>query len=894
VIDTGKRLGPYEIVAPLGAGGMGEVYRARDIRLGRDVAVKVLPSHLSENPELKQRFEREAKAISQLTHPHICTLYDVGSQDGVEYLVMELLEGETLADRLGKGALPRDLVIRCGIEITEALEKAHRAGIIHRDLKPGNIMLTKSGVKLLDFGLAKMVAGPVLPAEASGLPTQGVPSQPLTEQGTVMGTFQYMAPEQIEGAEADARTDIFALGTVLYEMATGRKAFMGKSRVSLIGSILKDEPPAITSIEPMTPPALDRLVQTCLAKEPDERFQTAHDVKLQLRWIAEGGSQAGLPSPMVARRKNREKLALGVAAAALLVAGFATYGYLRRAPSEVSRIRSFLLPEEKSEFDLTGANCGSLTVSPDGRRVTFATKGADGKMVLWLRSLGDLAAKPIPGTQGATFPFWSSDSRFLAFFADGKLQKVDISGAPPLTVCDAPNGRSGAWNREGVILFSPDATTGLMRVPAAGGPPKPATTLDAARGETTHRWATFLPDGRHYLYLSGSHVAATKAEVNALYIGALDSNEKTLLLQARSNVVYASGYLLYVRERILLAQRFDPGSRRLVGEAIPVSEGVQYDPMFFRGGFSASQNGVLVYATGAASPNTRLYWHDRSGKRLGDPIGWPAEYRRFRIASDGKRLAGQIDDPGTGTGDIWIFDSRGVRTRFTFGTPAWNPVWSPDGGRIAYAKSEKQARTGVYVKPASGGGGEEALYHNPTGFVAPTDWSPDGRFLALTVATGFGKTKTDVWILPLTGDHKAYAFLATEFNEDGNSFSPDGRWFLYTSDESGRRELYVVPFPGPGGKWQVSTGGAVGGSWVKGGKEIIYLSGEINFVSVEVNTGESGIEIGSPKVLFNGGNWSWGAITTDGERILGAERPEAEEKPRVALVTNRTAPLAPK
>ncbi|HEY3124868.1 MAG TPA: serine/threonine-protein kinase, partial [Thermoanaerobaculia bacterium] len=412
-LASGSRLGPYEILSPIGAGGMGEVYKARDTRLERTVAIKVLPAHLSSSPELRQRFEREAKTISQISHPHICALYDVNREGETEYLVMEYLEGETLMDRLSRGPLPAEQLLRYGVEIADALDKAHRQGIVHRDLKPANVMLTKSGVKLLDFGLAKFHAGATESAVSgvSRLATEAQMNAPLTERGTVLGTFQYMSPEQLEGKEADARSDIFAFGCVLYEMATGRKAFTGKSQASLIGSILRDDPPAISEIAPMTPPALNRVVKTCLAKDPEDRFQTAHDVKLQLQWIAEGGSQAGLPAPIVTRRKNREKLAWGVAAAALLAAGLATYGYLRRAPGEVSRVSSFLLPEEKSEFDLTGANCGSLTVSPDGRRATFAAKGTDGKTVLWLRSLGELAAKPIPGTQGATFPFWSADSR---------------------------------------------------------------------------------------------------------------------------------------------------------------------------------------------------------------------------------------------------------------------------------------------------------------------------------------------------------------------------------------------------------------------------------------------------------------------------------------------------
>ncbi len=765
-LAAGTKLGPYEILAPIGAGGMGEVYKARDARLERTVAVKVLPPHLSSNPELRQRFEREAKTISQISHPHICALYDVNREGETEYLVMEYLEGETLADRLGKGPLPAEQLLKYGIEIADALDKAHRQGIVHRDLKPGNVMLTKSGVKLLDFGLAKFQApGRDVSSGVSRLATEMQASQPLTERGTVLGTFQYMAPEQLEGKDADSRSDIFSFGAVLYEMATGKKAFSGSSQASLIGAILRDDPPAISEISPMIPPALNRVVKTCLAKDPEDRFQTAHDAKLQLQWVVEGGSQAGVAAPVVARRKNREKLAWAIAAAAVVAAGLATVGYLRRAPVAAQKVSAFVLPPEKSEFDVAGANCGSLTVSPDGRRATFAAKGADGKMVLWLRSVGELSSKPIPGTEGATFPFWSPDSRFLAFFAGGKLQKVDVNGAPPLLLCDVPNGRSGSWSRDGVILFSPDSTTGISRVPASGGAPKPATTLDAARGETTHRWATFLPDGRHFLYMAGSHAAASKSESNAIYVGALDSSEKTLLLPARSNAVYASGHLLYMREHVLLAQRFDTTSRKLVGEPVPVADGVQYDPAYFRGVFSASEDGVLLYAVGTTgSAATRLAWIDRTGKPLGDPVGEPAEYSTLAVSPDGKRIAAGINDATTGTASIWLFDGRGVRSRFTFGDLADAPIWSRDGSRIAFQRASKQAIGDVHVKASDGSGEEITVFHSDRP-AFPSDWSPDGKFLAVDLLSSNSPTKGDIWMVPLSGGGKPYPFLATEFNE---------------------------------------------------------------------------------------------------------------------------------
>jgi eukaryotic-like serine/threonine-protein kinase len=891
---AGTRLGPYEIVAPIGAGGMGEVYRAKDTRLGRDVAVKVLPSHLSASEEIRQRFEREAKTISQISHPHICALYDVNREGETEYLVMEYLEGETLADRLSRGPLPSEHLLRYGIEIADALDKAHRQGIVHRDLKPGNVMLTTSGVKLLDFGLAKFHAGgrDAVASGVSRLATEMQASQPLTERGTVLGTFQYMAPEQLEGKEADARSDLFSFGALLYEMATGKKAFSGTSQASLIGSILRDDPTSISEVAPMVPPALNRVVKTCLAKDPEDRFQTAHDAKLQLQWIAEGGSQAGLPAPVVARRKNREKLAWAVAAAAFVAAGLAAFGYVRRAPAERSRFSAFLLPLEKSEFDLSGANCGSLTISPDGRHATFAAKDADGKVVLWLRSLGELGAKPIPGTQGATFPFWSPDSRFLAFFASGKLQKVDVSGAPPLPICDVASGRSGSWNRDGVILFSPGSTTGLFRVPAAGGAPKPATTLDTARGETTHRWATFLPDGRHFLYMAGAHSAGTKSESNAIYLGTLDSNERTLLLQARSNVAYASGYLLYMREHILLAQKFDPGSRRLVGEALPVAEGVKYDPAYFRGAYAASEDGVLVYALGdTASATARLTWVDRAGKTVGEPFGEPAEYGSLSIAPDGKRIAAGINDPSTGAGSIWLIDGRGVRTRFTFGDLSEAPVWSSDGSRIAFERLTKQGVSEVHVKAVNGSGQEDVVFRGERP-ATPLAWSPDGRYLAVELHQRSGVTTgEDIWMVPLSGGEKPFAFLASEFTEVGASFSPDGKWVIFNSDESGRAEIYVVPFPGPGGKYQISTGGAQGGGFFKGGQEIIYGTPENDGFSVEIKAGPLGLEIGTPKKLFKAPSVLALAITPDGERFLLADLPQASGATRVALVTNWTTGL---
>jgi predicted Ser/Thr protein kinase len=519
-LAQGTRLGPYEILASVGAGGMGEVYRARDTRLDRTVAIKVLPSHLSSNPEIRQRFDREARTISSLSHPHICALHDVGHQDGIDYLVMEFLEGETLTDRLSRGALPAEQVLRYSIEIADALDKAHRQGIVHRDLKPGNIMLTKSGVKLVDFGLAKLAAAGPANTSVSILPTQA--GMNLTQEGTILGTFQYMAPEQLEGKEADARSDIFAFGAVLYEMATGKKAFSGKSQASLIASILSAEPPPISSVQPMTPPALDRVVKTCLAKDPDDRWQTAHDVMLQLKWIAEGGSQAGVPAPLVARRRGHERLAWGVAAVLAVSTIALAAVQLARPRAAVRVVRSSLLPPEKTTYHFIGDAAGPPAVSPEGLQIAFTARDSSGKSLLWVRSLDSPVPRAVAGTEDAMYPFWSPDSKFIGFFAGGKLKKIEASGGPAFALCDAGDARGGTWNKDGVIVFEPHFRDPLFRVPATGGKAAPVTKFDESRRETTHRFPFFLPDGSHFLYLAGSHAVGTESELHAIYLGSLD------------------------------------------------------------------------------------------------------------------------------------------------------------------------------------------------------------------------------------------------------------------------------------------------------------------------------------------------------------------------------------
>jgi Tol biopolymer transport system component len=662
----------------------------------------------------------------------------------------------------------------------------------------------------------------------------------LTQEGTILGTFQYMAPEQLEGKEADARTDTWALGCVLYEMVTGKKAFSASSQASLIGAILHTQPAPISSIEPMTPPVLDHLVRKCLAKDPEDRWQSTHDVASELKWIAEG-SQAGVPSAIRSRRHTRERLAWTLVATLSLAAlGLGLALARRRSPIPVA-VRFSVAAPEKTSFGT------ALALSPDGRRLVFEIVTPDGRSFLWLRAINSLSPQRLEGTEGGRFPFWSPDSRFIGFFADRKLKKIDVSGGPPQMLCDVgAEARGGTWNREGVIVFSPNIRVPLQRVSAAGGVPADLTTLDSSKGEYTHRWPRFLPDGRHFLYLA----LGAKREHNGIYVGSLESKDKRLVLVGDSGFDYGPpGYLLFVREKTLMAQRFDTSKLQVSGDPLPVAPDVP------RGGenaptgyapLSLSDTGVLAYRSVAELKNL-LTWLDRNGKRLG-VMGQQANHSEPWLFPDGNRVALAIEDPTTGTQDLWLLEiSRGTLSRLTFdGAGNSAVVCSPDGTRIAYS-SRRSGHADLYERLSSGAGDERLLLQTSEGKFSDC-WTADGRYIVFDKIDP--KSNFDVWILPLAGDRKPLPILHGQFNESHSQVSPDGRWIAYSSDETGRSEIYVQSFPSPGGKWQVSTDGGDQASWRADGKELFYLSAGKKLMAVDVKAAGSSFEAGVARLLF--------------------------------------------
>jgi serine/threonine protein kinase/Tol biopolymer transport system component len=902
-LASGTKLGPYEIESPLGAGGMGEVYRARDTRLDRIVAVKILPSHLSSNLEAKQRFEREARTISSLNHPHICVLHDVGSQDGTDYLVMEYVQGESLDSRLQKGPLPVKQALECGEQICDALEKAHRAGIVHRDLKPGNIMLTASGAKLLDFGLAKPASG-MLSAQTltrasltPSTPTMSLsalsgPPATLTQQGSIVGTFQFMAPEVLQGQEADARSDIFSFGCVLYEMLTGRRAFEGKSQISVASAILEKEPEPITKMLPAAPPALDHVVQECLAKDPESRWQNAADIARELRWISSSGSGVN-PAPPVRLRARWRAHLLWAALAAALLAALLWSSLRERQPART--LRSFLPPPAEMGFDFTGDFSGPPAISADGTAIAFCTRNQKEKNAIWVQSLGELAAKKLEGTEGASFPFWSPDGKFLGFFADGHLKKIPALGGPITVLADTPNPRGGSWNQDNIILYEPNYRDSLWRISAAGGTPVQVTKLETGK-HTTHRWPWFLPDGKHFLFFATSHSGDPEQGV---FFGSLEDGSYKRLLDSDSGAQYASGYVLYHLQSQLLAQKFDPAKGVLSGDPIPVASLVEFDSGTWHTTFAVSQNGVLVYEPGAKMLGNDLSWLDRSGKVLGK-VGERAFYKGSgRISQDGKRLAVAMGEPQA---DIWVFDlTRGSRTRLTFGGGTHlMPSWSADGQRVVFVRQEGATTitgTALCSRLANGAGQEEVLMDRDSSGAPVTllfpQWSPDGRYLVHLAQSG--PTGAGVWALPLTGEKKPFAVVQAPSalaRIIQYRLSPDGRWLAYSSTESGREEVYVTHFPSGEGKWQVSQNGGTFPTWRGDSREIWFAGTDSSIHAATVNPKSTEFEVDPARTMFDvsylGPLGNPYDVAPDGQRLIFNTYPESIPTPLV-LVTNWTA-----
>ena len=877
------KLGPYEIQSLLGAGGMGEVYRARDTRLNRTVAIKILAAGLAETAEVRQRFEREARAVSSLNHPHICALYDIGHQDGIEYLVMEYLEGETLAARIQKGPLPTADLLRYASQIADALDKAHRQGIVHRDLKPGNVMLTKTGAKLLDFGLAK--GGEILQGDMSSSPTI---SRNLTTQGTLLGTMQYMSPEQLEGKEADARSDIFSFGAMLYEMATGKKAFEAKSQASLIAAILREEPRPMRELQPVAPLLLERVVKTCVAKEPDERPQSAHDLKLDLDWIRESSAISEAPKEVVEEspaRRNYTGLVLGVGVPALIVA--AAFLFLFRPKQPAAERMEFAIPLQ--------GEASHLALSPDGRMLAYVSPNeAAGVNMLTVQRIGSPEAVVLQGTEGASYPFWSPDDANVAFFADGHLKRIAASGGAPQVLASVTTARGGSWGRKGIILYAPEAGGFLWTVHADGSNAAPLTDkLFDPTKESTHRWPVFLPDGDGFLFFAGDFTNPDEDRTSGIYFSSLTGKEKRRLLLTHSNLGYANGNLFYVdAKRSLHATPVDISKGTTTGETQVIADQVGFQPSVYWGAFSVAENGTVVYNANVGATSSVLTWYDRAGKELGH-VGDVGVLANPNLSPDNSQVTVDIADAKANNVNVWLSDfKRGTSSRFTFGpSEDVDGMWSRDGTTVAY-RSILATAVHIFSKRVQGLEPAKPILQVADD-VVPNSWSSDDKQILCTYQPNTGGSY--LLLLPASGG-KGSRFLEGKADQTNGQISPDGKWVAYASNESGDWEIYVTTFPSASGKWQVSRGGGIEPRWRADGKEIFYIGEKTTFTAVPVNS-EGTFSTGNPTPLFHSQlraqisstdlfNYD---VTKDGQRFLVNRYAKPQQIAPLSVILNATA-----
>jgi len=890
-LTPGVRLGPYEVLSLLGAGGMGEVYRARDTKLQRDVALKALPADFAEDPERLARLRREAQVLASLNHPSIAGIYGLEEATGICALALELVEGPTLAERVAKGPIPLDEALPIARQVADALEAAHEHRIVHRDLKPANIKVRTDGtVKVLDFGLAKALSDDAAASDLSHSPTMTVAA---TRAGIILGTAAYMSPEQARGKVVDKRADIWAFGCVLFEMLAGKRAFDGQDVTDFIVAVMTKEP-EWTALPASTHARIVELLRRCLKKDPRERLRDIGDARIEIDSVrATPSAEPVVATPVHASR--RERLAWAVAAIAVMAAlAVGAMEYFRSTPADTRIYRSSILPPPGQS--LAGALAFSrISFSPDGRKLAFVAGPASGVSQLWVQPLDGLSAQMLAGTEGALTPFWSPDSRFVGFYAGGKLKIIAAAGGPPLTLADTTGFPGATWNRDNVILFSTTGPGSVIRwVSASGGPASPATTLDTENGETQHWSPFFLPDGRHFLYLAVGSKSGGPNEPNGIYVAALDSTERTLLVPGGSNVKYAQGYLVFLREQTLMAQPFDVERLELTGDPAPIAEQVATGGLSGRlGAFTVSEDGVLAYQSGFATDVSQLVWFDRTGKQL-SVLGDRAEdYGDLELSPDGRRAAVSFIDPGVRNRDIWLFDvTRGIKTRFTFDSADETaPIWSSDGSDVIF-HSNRKGNPDLYRKASSGAGSEDAIQADSIGEL-PMSWSRDGRFVLY--ARGESAQGTDVWVLPLDGDRRPFPFLQTPFNEYPAVFSPDGRWIAYASNESGRYEVYVAPFPGPGGKWQVSTAGGSWPRWRRDGAELFYVAADNRLMAAAANGQASGFEVGAVRPLFEtrarfNRRYMYD-VSADGQRFLINRILEEAALQPITLVVNWTAVL---